>query len=146
MLIAVQLFVQGEHLQPVAITEQLGIEPQAAHALGDTWTSPSGKAYVKKVGLWKWGVSENADDADLNTLVLSFCTKLEHVAGNVTRLPGAERTWIDVFVCREQQGRTSAEIDFSLSPTAVRALCAFDLPIEFTTDVVVRDAIESRNS
>jgi Domain of unknown function (DUF4279) len=144
MLLAVQLFVQGDRLQPVAITELLGIEPHTAHALGDTWTSPAGKAHVKKVGLWKWGVSEDAESANLNSLVLYFCEKLNHVASDLPRLPGAERTWIDVFVCREQQD-TSTEIEFSLSPAAVRALCAFDLPIEFTTDVLVRDATESPN-
>jgi hypothetical protein len=79
-------------------------------------------------------------------LVLSFHEKLKHVAGKLVQLPDAERAWIDVFVCRELQEDTSTEIDFSLSPTALRALCAFGLHIEFTTDVVARDNVYSPNS
>jgi hypothetical protein len=95
------------------------------------------------------GVSlRDAADADLSSLALSFCTKLKHAAGRLTQLPGSERAWIDVFICREQQGDTSTEIAFNLSPApaALPALCAFDLSIEFTTDVVVADAIESPDS
>jgi Domain of unknown function (DUF4279) len=145
MLISVQLFVQGDHLQPDAITTLVGVEPQVANALGDTWTSPTGKIYVKKVGLWKWGVSEDAQGADLSTLVVRFCEKLKHAAKVVLQLPAAERTWIDVFVCHEPEKDASAEVEFSLSPVALRALCSFELPIEFTTSVVVNGAARSTN-
>ncbi|MFZ5551240.1 MAG: DUF4279 domain-containing protein [Pseudomonadota bacterium] len=140
---ALQLFVQGDILQPAAVTQILGIEPQTAHALGDTWTSSSGVAHVRKVGLWKWGVSEDTADADLSSLALSFCARLKHAAGILNQLPGAERAWIDVFVCREQPAGASAEIAFDLSPAALCALGSLNLPVEFTTDVVAADAIES---
>jgi hypothetical protein len=141
MLISVQLFVQGDHLQPDAITRVLGIEPQAAHALGDTWTSAAGKTYVKNVGLWKWGLSQDAEGVDLSALIVRFCERLRHVAKVVSELPAAERTWIDVFVCHEPEKDESLEVDFSLSPAALRALGAFELPIEFTTSVVVDDSL-----
>lgn len=145
MLISVQLFVQGDHLQPGTITALVGIEPQVANALGDTWKSPTGKVYVKKVGLWKWGVTEDTQRADLSTLVVRFCEKLKGAAKVVSQLPAAERTWIDVFVCHELQKDAPSEIDFSLSPAALRALCALQLPVEFTTSVVVNGAAGAAN-
>jgi Domain of unknown function (DUF4279) len=140
VLISVQLFVQGDHLQPSVITTLLGVVPQVANALGDTWTSPTGKVHVKKVGLWKWGVSEDAQGADLSVLVARFCEPLTRLTEVVSQLPGAERTWIDVFVCHEPEKDSSSEVDFSLSPAALRALCAFQLPVEFTTSVVTNGA------
>jgi hypothetical protein len=145
MLISVELVVLGDHLQPGTITTLLGVEPQAANALGDTWTSPQGKIYVKKVGRWRWGVSEDTQEADLSTLVVRFCEKLKHATKVVSQLPAAERTWIDVFVCHEPEKDTSAEVEFSLSPAALRALCSLELPIEFTTSVVVNGAAGATN-
>jgi hypothetical protein len=66
------------------------------------------------------------------------------IGANITQLPGSERAWIDVFICREQQVDASTEIAFMLSPAALCALCALDLPIEFTTDVIVTDAIKTQ--
>jgi hypothetical protein len=140
MLIAIQLFVQGDSLQPAAITQLLGVEPQTAHSLGDSWTGASGKPLTRKVGLWKWGLSQNAENVDLSALALSFHAKLKHSAGQISRLPNAERTWIDVYISRETSDGGATEIAFELSTAALNALNAFELPIEFTTDCITAEA------
>lgn len=145
MLISVQLFVQGDRLQPKVITSMLGVEPQTAYALGDTWTSPHGKVYVKSVGLWKWGVVVGATTANLSDVVLKFCEKLRHATDVVAQLPEAEQVWIDVFVCHETTTVESTEINFSLSPAALSALNAFGLPVEFSANFVADAAAKAEH-
>jgi Domain of unknown function (DUF4279) len=145
MLISVQLFVQGDNLQPGEITRLIGFEPALSYALGDTWASSGGKSYKRKVGLWKWGVSEESEDLELDSIVDKFCRSLQIACAAIERLPNAERTWIDVFICHQPILDESSEINFCLSNSALRGLSAFGLPVEFTASLLVDDPSENPN-
>jgi hypothetical protein len=136
MLISLQLFVQGDDLLPQSITEQLGISPGHAYAMGEEWTTGQGAIRLRPTGLWKWGISKEHDDPDLTLIVKNFCQAIAHQAGNIREIPGVERAWIDIFICKEVAEGESSDVAFNLDSVSLKELSKLNLPMEFTTGTV----------
>lgn len=136
MLISIQLFMQGDGLQPQVLTDQIGISPASAYAMGDQWVTGQGVVKARSIGLWKWGISEDRDDTDMNVIAKRFCQSLQHLAGKFTTMPGVECAWVDIFVCKEMTECTSTDVALNLDCESLQALCALALPIEITTSLV----------
>jgi hypothetical protein len=128
--------VQGDDLFPQRITEQLGISPAHSYAMGEKWTTGQGAIRSRPTGLWKWGISKEHDDADLTLIVKNFCQAIVHQADNISEIPGVERAWIDIFICKEVAEGESSDVAFNLDSISLKELSTLNLPIEFTTGIV----------
>lgn len=136
MLISVQIFMQGDSLHPQEITEQIGISPTYAYAMGEKWMTGQGAIRSRPTGLWRWGISDEYDDAALISVVKRFCQPLSLCACSISEISGVERAWIDIFICKEMAEGESSEVAFNIDSVSLKALCALNLPIEFTTSVI----------
>lgn len=134
MLISVRLYVQGDNLRPVTITQLLGVQPTRSHARGDTRTLVDGKVVAEKIGVWVWKTDVDSQDANLSDCIQALQRVFSCSTDALNALPDAEATWIDVHVVEERslENDVDGEVEFALTSEDLGALTAFGLPVEIT--------------
>lgn len=138
MLISIRLYVQGDDLDPAEVTRLLAVQPARSHRRGDSRSLPDGRIVTEKIGLWVWKAGVDTPDAQLSDVVKILENTFTESRSQLTTLPDAESTWIDVHIV-EESGVDGADggVTFCLMPEHAAALGVLGLPTEITVSKVI---------
>lgn len=129
----VSLYVKGDLLNPGDVTSALGVNPSEAHRRGDKWLTKTKKEVVERTGLWAITVSVDSDD--LSAVLLDLVARIPGAAG-LSKVPGVEESYLDVFIAIDADEDGGATCEFALSQECQLTLLRFGVPIRFTIAAV----------
>jgi Domain of unknown function (DUF4279) len=126
------LYLRGERLDPVALTALLGVTPTSTRTRGQTRALRSGHSVETKVSVWHVKVTAGSPTECVSALVTRFGDRLP----DLSRLPGVEDAFLDMFVTFEPGKDEGTEMRVEWDSTALRQLAECGLPLEVTFAVV----------
>jgi hypothetical protein len=134
MLITVTLSIQGERLDPDAITTLLGVMPHVSRRKGDVRMSKTGKRAVAHAGLWEWRATEANETLPLSDQVHRLHRTFLNSIDWLRQLPLADDSMIDIHLVTDQQEDGDSSLYFAFDPMVLTALAAIGLPTTVTVD------------
>lgn len=123
-LVQVSIYLRGDDLQPGAVSETLGIEPDDQQTRGEA--DFGGRSVTSRTGLWMIGSHDRT--LEVEPLVEAVVARLAPVDRDLRTLPGVQEAYLDLFVA-EEEGETRT---IELSPALLIRLNALGLALNLT--------------
>jgi Domain of unknown function (DUF4279) len=127
------LYLNGEQLDPVALSALLGVTPSETRTRGQTRVLRSGHSVVAKLGVWHLNAKGRSPSECVSALVTRFGGRLP----DLSHLPGVEDAYLDMFVTFEPGKDEGTEVRLDWEPVALRQLADLGLPLVVTFAAVL---------
>src|SRR5687768_13867222 len=118
--IAVSLYLRGRDLDPEVITALLNTQPTHQHRRGEKQTTTQGRVLNRKSGLW--AVEPKCDSINMDEHVALLIEMTIHLREalktkqlSLTKLPGVEDAYLDIFFIEKKDEASEREHQFGLS-------------------------------
>lgn len=131
--VIVSLYLLGDDLDPIRISNELGVTPTEARRKGEKRKSSTGSEYVNKTGLWCLVIDR--DHAEVVDVTASLLAALEPSKKSLSALPGVQDAYFDVFVAGLADGDGEGVCEFAIESDQLASLARFGLPIRFTVSI-----------
>jgi hypothetical protein len=133
--ILVGIYLNGKSLDPVKLTDLLGVSPSTSKRKGDKRVISTGREVVAKMGQWALMTELDADSFDLPTVLSELGKNIRSFDDGLGSLPGVDNGYVDVFAATIANAEAGATCEFELSQQSVNLLRSLGLPVRFTISV-----------
>lgn len=131
--VIVSLYLLGDELDPVLISEELGVTPSETRRKGEKRASSTGREYTNRTGLWSLVIDR--DQAEVAGVTAILLAELEPCKKNLSTLPGVNDAYFDVFVAGLADDGGEGTCEFAIKSDQLALLALFGLPIRFTVSL-----------
>lgn len=131
----VSLYLKGDSLSPIDLTEILGVVPTRAHSMGDKRLLVSGKEVKRRTGLWVLTMRDDHAE-DFSALMRSLMDKFSACDQSLATLPGVEEAFVDVLVMRPANDGGGGTNEFWMDGDILNSLGKLGLPLQVTATII----------
>ena len=128
----IAVYVHGDNLEPLKLTEFLGIKPDSNWKSGDERLLSSGKVVKAKTGMWTLSVP--LTDGDMDHVLAKLIEALGESFPKILSVPGIDSAYADVFICISRE-QSDAGYTLKLTNSELTAIVNAGLDIQVTISV-----------
>jgi hypothetical protein len=130
----VAIYLRGPDLDPVHVSNVLGIGPSRSQFRGEKRLSAAKIESVAKIGLW--ALVNDGDARTVEQAISQVVSKIPKDAPSLLDIDGVDEAYIDVFIAVDADTDGGGSCGFVLSPEQVKLLSSINLPVQFNIGVV----------
>lgn len=127
--LGVSLYIHGVNLDPMLVSEELGLLPIRSHKKGYSREAPSGKVFVAKAGFWEFSTCAYVSTTEVNDH-LEFLAERIYKTKKISDINGVQEAFIGVYVGVDHDAYPTVEFD--IKPSTLKKISAMNIPIKFT--------------
>jgi len=135
--IIVGLYLRGDDLDPVFVSEKLGVSPSRSQYKGERKVTSTNCEYIAKIGMW--ALIEESDTSDTSVLSVHIDQLASKVGmGGITfrDIEGVQEAYVDVFIAADADEDGEGTYEFQLNGQNVTVLHQLGLPVRFTVAIL----------
>ncbi|MDO8423059.1 MAG: DUF4279 domain-containing protein [Parvibaculum sp.] len=134
--IAIGFYLRGSKLKPDAISKSLGISPDRSQYSGEHHGTPTGRTYLRNIGLWALEAKIDPDSNNLSDYIDKLLSKIPFDHKKISELDGVEEACIDIFLAKTSDTDGGGTCEFEIRPDQIAEFSRIGVPVQFTITAV----------
>ena len=130
----ISLYLRGTDLNPLHVSNILGIEATRSHSKGHKSITSKGREIIAKTGLW--GLSAEGDTNDIAALFSDLLSKIEPGISQLANAQKVEEAYVDVFATLDAEDDGGGTFEIELGVDELGGLSRLKIPVRLTLAVV----------
>lgn len=135
--ITVAVYLRGDSLDPVFISNVIGVNPTRSQYKGQKNLTSTNREFLSKIGMWSL-VSESCS-SKISDHVNDLFSQIGGCELVLSSISGVDEAYVDIFIASTTDGANDASCDFDLNEAALSALATLALPVRFSVNMVGSD-------
>jgi hypothetical protein len=135
--IIVAVYLRGDDLDPMHISEVIGVNPTRSQYKGQKNITSTNKEFSSKIGMWS--LVSGSRSSKVSDHVNELIAQLGECGNMLSSISGVDEAYVDIFIASETDGVSDVSCDFELNKEALSALAVLSLPVRFSVNMVGSD-------